>query len=117
MFTYAIADGVAIKIGRSEDPRARLKQLQTGNPRQLEVIGFIVGDHEQRVHRFLSDSQANRCVGEWFADEGWTRTLLRDFGFQIDVPGLPPQNSEVAGDPSVDHRRSIEEGGVYGLGE
>ena len=72
-FLYAIAedcDGGYWKIGLSDNPYTRLGQLQTANPRKLELIGVrpIPSDEnkielEKRVHDWFS---ADRQCGEWF---------------------------------------------------
>lgn len=57
---------IGVKIGYSVDPRARVAELQTGNPRKLRLLGFIKGtiEDEARLHqRFIKD---NVNVGEWF---------------------------------------------------
>ena len=54
-----------IKIGWAIDPEERLKQLQSGNDRVLEIIGTIPGTvrDEKALHaKFSSD----RIKGEWF---------------------------------------------------
>ena len=63
-YTYAIYDGVALKIGKSIwHPKMRLDSLQTGNPRSLKLIAYSVLLTESTVHRHLSRW---RVRGEWF---------------------------------------------------
>lgn len=54
-----------IKIGFSNEPIIRLKQLQTGNPRALALMGWINADkdYEKKLHEKYLDSNAS---GEWF---------------------------------------------------
>jgi len=55
-----------IKIGRSEDVIARLKQLQTGNSFKLKLrftINEVKETFEDHVHEIC---QAYRLEGEWF---------------------------------------------------
>ena len=56
-----------IKIGISQDPEKRLKQLQTGCPFPLELIKIFkpenVLEMEQKLHRELSGCSTS---GEWF---------------------------------------------------
>ena len=63
-------DGAAfLKIGWAKDsPESRMKQLQTGNPRGLELLTSFPGSRrlEQRIHRALS---LYRVQGEWFRHE------------------------------------------------
>tara|TARA_B100000085_G_C18500857_1_gene495419 strand:- start:895 stop:1200 length:306 start_codon:yes stop_codon:yes gene_type:complete len=55
-----------IKIGRSKNPRKRLKQLQTGNPNKLKLIAAFEGQgwREKIIHERLS---RYRLEGEWFS--------------------------------------------------
>lgn len=62
-FTYFITDGEIIKIGFSVDPKVRLLHLQTSTPRNLWIIGTILGDHERRLHQQFRHLRLN---GEWF---------------------------------------------------
>lgn len=64
---YFIADGAAIKIGRSEMVGERFRSLETGNPNHLELIACIDGGpgHEKAIHAEL---KPHRLRGEWFAD-------------------------------------------------
>jgi hypothetical protein len=63
---YLITDGTAVKIGLSQDPEARLKELQTGNPRKLHIFGTIVGDYDKE--KLLQEHFASKNLGgEWFA--------------------------------------------------
>lgn len=65
-WVYFISDGTATKVGWSEiEPRLRMAQLQTGNPRLLVLLVALDarrGD-EARVHRALAHA---RGIGEWF---------------------------------------------------
>jgi hypothetical protein len=76
MQTYFITDGTGqVKIGRAANTLTRLRQLQTGNPRQLRValalpLGYeFLGNmksgewDEAALHRRFS---RERVRGEWF---------------------------------------------------
>lgn len=68
-WTYCIRDDVsrAVKIGFSQNPRRRLRQLQTANPNRLRMVAAIYSTDafERLIHRsFASDRRA----GEWFDD-------------------------------------------------
>lgn len=54
-----------IKIGQSDDPKKRLKQLQTANPNELKLLWIdIAGDlAEEKMHKMFCE---HRLVGEWF---------------------------------------------------
>lgn len=66
---YFMRAGNFVKIGKSTyHPRARMAQLQTGCPYQIELMGFIFGGtaREARLH---SQFQHLRACGEWFCAE------------------------------------------------
>ena len=56
-----------IKIGFSENPFQRLKELQTGNSSKMTLIGQIEGgaDEENNIHREFAEERI-RENGEWF---------------------------------------------------
>ena len=66
-FVYFIQEGTdgPIKIGTSENPRKRLKHLQTGHPKELVLMGAIDGDREKEfeLHQKFDYLRLN---GEWF---------------------------------------------------
>lgn len=56
-----------MKIGRAADIRRRLRQLQTGNPKELKVVGWIVSDDDALTERALHAKYRHANVGgEWF---------------------------------------------------
>lgn len=90
MYTYAIWDGCAIKIGRSSNVTARKDQLQTASSSVLIVLDVINGDHEREIHTWLDDNGHTRARGEWFIDGDLLRVALCKFGFRISpIPALP----------------------------
>lgn len=64
---YFITDGEAIKIGKANNPRARLSSLQTSHHKPLYIIAAIPGDEmlERQLHRTFGEF---RIRGEWFKD-------------------------------------------------
>lgn len=70
-FLYAISDGMAVKLGFSRDPKARLRSMQTGQAGHLRLLWeLLAGDSpakamraERQLHRFC---RAFRKRGEWF---------------------------------------------------
>jgi len=58
-------EGGLLKIGCAVDPRTRLAQLQTGNPRLLKIIKALPGTQERErvLHRDLHEY---RVQNEWF---------------------------------------------------
>jgi hypothetical protein len=67
-----------IKIGwTTQNPWARLNELQTGNPYRLRLIAFLEGchpDNEKIFHRLLAPL---RLTGEWFAWSPQTEKFVR----------------------------------------
>ncbi len=56
-----------IKIGRSKNPRSRLKQLQTGNSNTLRLAMERERIHSSKFEGWLHrEFFANRTGGEWF---------------------------------------------------
>lgn len=75
--------GGMIKIGyTSKNPYERMAYLQTGNPRELCLIGFVEGrmSLEGEIHAELTRS---RVSGEWFYPGADVKNLIREF-----VPGV-----------------------------
>ena len=60
-------DECKIKIGVSNDRTRRLRNLQTGNPDPLKLMGWIVSDDayalEKELHKVFFSRKVN---GEWF---------------------------------------------------
>ena len=75
---YAIRQGDSgpIKFGVAGNPRARLSELQTGNPERLSLLVQVdLPDHcERQIHGWLREE---RLVGEWFHGDK-TADVLRD---------------------------------------
>lgn len=97
---YFITDGDAIKIGRSKDVEARMRDLLCGSARPFSLIGTVEGGpaHELKVHSDLSDF---RVRGEWFADCPSVRGAIANYmqsGIQVNIennPGVGPDSEIV----------------------
>ena len=64
--TYIMFDGQYIKIGQSSDLDGafeRLKSCQTGNPRELSIVG-VTNLLEKELHERFSNDHVR---GEWFS--------------------------------------------------
>lgn len=61
----------SFKIGRSKDPKKRLKQLQTGSPFKLRLILVLenMGHCEKMLHKEITRGKKKKCKGEWFEFE------------------------------------------------
>jgi hypothetical protein len=88
MQTYFITDGTGyVKIGKAENTLTRLRQLQTGNPRQLRVAlalplgceflgNMKPGDwDESSLHQRF---QRAHVRGEWFRLAGTIQQFITD---------------------------------------
>jgi len=98
-----------VKIGRGKDVRKRAKNLQTGNPSPLQLMGWIVVDNDARVEQRLhQEYQYQRGLGEWFhiGPTEVLNELKREHGF---VP-TPKDSFEIIG---YDHDAIPEYLGVY----
>lgn len=64
-FVYFITDGEFVKIGTAYDVSARLKDLQTGNPKRLKILVVTTGGFktEKKYHRMFD---LYKTVGEWY---------------------------------------------------
>lgn len=65
-----------VKIGfTSKNPFARMKDLQTGCPFVMEMLGYILGnmEHESELHRVLAEY---RQTGEWFEYSDYVRQII-----------------------------------------
>lgn len=72
-YVYFIGDGRHLKIGVSNNPKKRLKQLQTGYPSKLQIVGIFIAENRQSAfedeggwHEYLDDCRES---GEWFSQE------------------------------------------------
>tara|TARA_Y100000361_G_C11161446_1_gene347661 strand:- start:6437 stop:6835 length:399 start_codon:yes stop_codon:yes gene_type:complete len=69
-YVYMITDGSYIKIGKANDIDRRIRELQTGNPKKLEILHVFECDEgeantlEKQIH---SDFACLRVHGEWFS--------------------------------------------------
>jgi Meiotically up-regulated gene 113 len=73
-YTYFMVENEAnkhfrIKIGFSKDPLNRLKALQTGNSRKIEIMGWIKSDDQSLERELHKKYQKHRLHGEWFSIE------------------------------------------------
>ena len=66
-----------VKIGKSNNPKLRLKTLQTGSSSELKVIKTIPGGIylEQIIHKYFSHL---RKKGEWFILDSELRAFINN---------------------------------------
>lgn len=75
---YFISNGTYTKIGKADEPKKRLKELQTGCSEKLEIKLVIDGgeDKERMLHKALNKY---RFRGEWFQiDFNYNEQLIED---------------------------------------
>ena len=85
VYFISCSDPWAVKIGFTcKEPESRLRQLQTGCPSQLTLLGWYPAgrDEERRLHDML---EPFRLSGEWFAiameldQTGFSHSVARAF--------------------------------------
>lgn len=60
-------DALRVKIGLSKDVHARIRQLQTGSPYKLALMGWVIGSDDRPLEAELHERFADRHLhGEWF---------------------------------------------------
>lgn len=80
MAVYFIADDeqqdyefLRVKIGLSKDIHGRVRQLQTGSPYKLRLMGWIDDDNDISLERSLHNKYSHRRThNEWFTLEPFT---------------------------------------------
>lgn len=78
LFVYAIQESETkrIKLGISESPERRLKELQTGNSQELILLGYVPANggfnDEKRLH---SDCVNYHIRGEWYKQDVLSKLL------------------------------------------
>lgn len=56
-----------IKIGRSHDVKQRVKHMQTGSPKILYLLGWIISDDDVTLEKSLQEAFSQHVEhGEWF---------------------------------------------------
>jgi hypothetical protein len=74
MYTYFIIENEdnekhRIKIGSSKDPGKRIRELQTGNPRKLAIMGWIECENQDLEKSLHKKYEKKKLNGEWFTIE------------------------------------------------
>ena len=78
----------AVKIGRSDNPHKRLKQIKTGCPFPVALEAILPdGSNELQMHRRFEDG---RLAGEWFKLTPEIERLIE----ANPVPAAPPKEPE-----------------------
>ena len=86
-FVIEVETGDYIKIGVSNNPERNLSTLQRGNPRKLELIGYIKGGHitETYLKRRFKEHKSDGGT-EWFANSLLFRSQIDAI---IEEKGVP----------------------------
>lgn len=68
-FVYFLGGGQLVKIGKADDPIARMKGHQCGSPVRLSILGLLYGpiEAERALHKRFHEQ---RQYGEWFLPTG-----------------------------------------------
>lgn len=70
MYIYVIASSPGVvKIGYSADPQRRLRELQVGHERKLELVytESVDKDRAPVLEKLIHQANRHRCIhGEWF---------------------------------------------------
>lgn len=77
IYIIGCREPLSIKIGfTKKHPRDRLRQLQTGCPTTLRLLGWYPGSHrqERELHEQMA---AYRISGEWFRVDEASTDILR----------------------------------------
>ena len=86
---YIITDGTTYKLGYSQNPASRLKELQTANAKPLVLLGTTEGEieDEKRYHKLLSNTG---LVGEWFSPSYELFGVLQNWAINkpVSLPSL-----------------------------
>jgi hypothetical protein len=74
-FVYFAQSGDAIKIGSTEKPEQRMRQIAVDIGQQPTIIAMIVGSFgtERLIHKYLAGCHEE---GEWFRDCPEVRDLI-----------------------------------------
>jgi predicted GIY-YIG superfamily endonuclease len=70
-YVYIITDGEDYKVGVSDNPGKRLKQLQTGNPKKLRIVSTFTLPEKSTAFKVERESHTKIGAlyekrGEWF---------------------------------------------------
>jgi len=77
---YFITDGEFIKIGKANDPIERMRTMQTGNARELKMLGYYE-DYDEELEGYMHKIFAkDRVRGEWFKP---SKDLYRFLAFEV----------------------------------
>ena len=91
---YVITDGDNMKIGKSNNPKSRLSQLQTGNSRVLKIEKQFPGglEEEKQLHQELS---AYRKKNEWFLMSERTMEIVSSFEKKMTTHDVTPDVKKI----------------------
>lgn len=96
---YFIQSKQYVKIGFSDNPESRLRDLQTGSPHKLKLLATMPGCYqtETELHKVFADRRIN---GEWFRYDGMLKECI--------IAISDPQNSHTVTDV-----RSLQKAGLH----
>jgi len=87
---YIATTGDAIKIGKSVDPKTRVKDLSVGNPKEITLlheiavdgVDYTASEFEKTLHNACDEWSQN---GEWFDIEAYhyVAGLVKGVGVEL----------------------------------
>lgn len=93
-YTYLMFDGLYYKIGKSKNPKERLKSMQTGNP-NCKLLCFGTGYSEDKMHHIFRKFRTNR---EWFKLRFKEAELAKRMILNTPIQGDLLRISQIKGD-------------------
>jgi hypothetical protein len=66
-YVYIITNGEDFKVGVSVNPKKRLKQLQTGNPKKLRLVAVF---EVEKKDVFKMEKEAHASISCWYMKSG-----------------------------------------------
>ena len=77
LYVFRDNDNNSIKVGRSRNPKSRLKAISTSSSHDIETIAIHkrMGDFEEIVHNGLKDAGLH-IRGEWFVNDPKTFEII-----------------------------------------
>lgn len=99
MYVYIIKSGDLYKIGKAENPKKRLKSLQTGNPIELELQYTKKSQKSLELETKLHNHKLIkefRIRGEWFKlPDNILKYIVIEFGFDCHIVEQPKNVNKI----------------------
>lgn len=83
MYLYVMKAGNRCKIGKASDPQRRLKELQTGNPFDLELLAAF--KCKSQSHAFYLEKLAHKVFARYRINREWFKYRSEIYRFCINL--------------------------------